>query len=89
MESNMSVEFAKSLAGHDKNQYYLIRKKEEEAVYLVNGENRLLDNPKKKNRKHIQIIKYLPVEVEDILEQGVTDLTIKRAIKTYLCILTE
>lgn len=31
----MTIEFAKSLAGHDKNHYYLILKKEERFAYLT------------------------------------------------------
>ncbi len=77
------MEFAKSLSGHDKNQYYLIFKKEEEFVYLVNGRTKLLEKPKKKNLKHIQIIKKLPEEVKEILREEVTDITVKKAIKTY------
>ena len=33
----MNIEFAKSMSGHDRNQYYLIIKKDDEFVYLVNG----------------------------------------------------
>lgn len=77
------MEFAKSLSGHDRNQYYLILKKDDEFVYLVNGKTKPLENPKKKNLKHIQIIKKLPEEVKEILEKELTDITIKKAIKTY------
>ena len=51
------MEFAKSKSGHDRNQIYLIKEKDEKSVYLVNGTNRTLDMPKKKNAKHIQISK--------------------------------
>ncbi len=77
----MELEFAKSLSGHDRNQYYLVVKKEEQNVYLVNGTTKPLDSPKKKNRRHIQIIRKLPDEVREALEESVTDLTVKRAIK--------
>ena len=77
----MELEFAKSLSGHDRNQYYLVVKKEEQNVYLVNGATKPLDGPKKKNRRHIQIIRKLPDEVREALEESVTDLTVKRAIK--------
>lgn len=83
----MKIEFAKSMSGHDRNQYYLIQKKDDEFVYLVNGENKNLAKPKKKNWRHIQIIKKLPQEVLEQLEGELTDITIKRAIKTYQCIL--
>ena len=77
----MELEFAKSLSGHDRNQYYLVVKKEEQNVYLINGTTKSLDSPKKKNRRHIQIIRKLPDEVREALEESVTDLTVKRAIK--------
>lgn len=77
------MEFAKSLSGHDKNQYYLVLKKDDEFVYLVNGKTKPLEKPKKKNLKHIQIIKRLPEEVKEILENKLTDITINKAIKTY------
>ena len=77
------MEFAKSMSGHDRNQYYLILKKEEDAVYLVNGTTKPLEKPKKKNRKHIQLIKNLPIEVTEVMEAGTTNENVKRAIKIY------
>ena len=66
-EDISEMEFARSKSGHDKNQIYLIKEKDEKFVYLVNGTTRTLDMPKKKNAKHIQIIKNLPIEVTEIL----------------------
>ena len=77
------MEFAKSLSGHDKNQYYFVLEKEEEFFLLVNGTNRTLDKPKKKNEKHVQIIKKLPEAIEEILATEQSNLTIKKAIKEY------
>ena len=45
------MEFARSKSGHDKNQIYLIKEKDEKFVYLVNGTTRTLDMPKKKKCK--------------------------------------
>ena len=81
--TDSEIEFARSKSGHDKNQIYLIKEKDEKFVYLVNGTTRTLDMPKKKNAKHIQIIKNLPIEVTEILEENLSDLTVKRAIKQY------
>ena len=83
------IEFAKSMAGHDRNHIYLVTEKDERFVYLADGNVKLLAEPKKKNRKHIQIIYRLPEEVLGCLEQEVTDLTVKRAIKAYVRILKE
>ena len=79
----MDIEFARSLSGHDSGQYYLIKEKDERFVYLVNGTTRPLASPKKKNAKHIQPVKKLPEEVVECMAEGLTDTTIKRAIKTY------
>lgn len=65
------MEFAIVKAGHDKGKIYLIEKMEEEVAYLVNGTTRTSLNPRKKNRKHIQIIRNLPEEVAHIMEEKV------------------
>ena len=83
------MEFAKSLSGHDKNQYYFVLKKEADFLFLVNGINRSLENPKKKNEKHVQIIKKLPIVVEEILAMEQSNLTIKKAIKEYEKLLNQ
>lgn len=79
----MNEEFAKSLSGHDRNQIYLVKDADEKYVYLVNGTTKMLDNPKKKSKKHIQIIKKVPIEISECLAAGLTDISIKRAIKLY------
>ncbi len=79
----MEIYFAKSKAGHDKNQIYFLLNEEEEFVYLVNGTTKPLDKPKKKRRKHIQIIQNLPEEITGIIGDGVTNESVKRAIKRY------
>lgn len=48
---------AVSRAGHDRNKIYLIIGEDKEYVYLADGKIRDFDHPKKKNKKHIQIIK--------------------------------
>lgn len=77
------MELVKSLSGHDKNQYYFVLDKEADFFLLVNGTNRTLEKPKKKNEKHVQIIKKLPAVIEEILAEEQNNLTIKKAIKAY------
>ena len=60
-----------SLAGHDKDKIYLIVGEEKEHVYLADGKIRTCKNPKKKNKKHIQIIKkYRNPEIAERLLRG-------------------
>lgn len=82
----MTVEFAKAKAGHDKNHIYCITRKQEESVYLVNGNTRKLENPKQKNKKHIQIIKNVPIDIAQMClneKQEYSDEGIKAAINCY------
>ena len=45
------------MAGHDKGQMYIVIKEDGDFAYLSDGKTRKLENPKKKNRKHLQIVK--------------------------------
>ena len=68
---------AKSKAGHDKGHVYVIYEVDETYVYLVDGKIRTLSNPKKKKRKHVQII----YEMQEI--RGMDDVGIKRRLKVF------
>ena len=87
----MSGEFATSKAGHDKDRLYLIVGEEGECVYLCDGRLRGVEHPKKKKKKHIQIIhssaqdtllqsikQYLPGEESEINQQ------IRKTLEAYL-----
>ena len=50
----MKGRLAFSKAGHDKGRLYLIVRQEGERVWLADGRTRSVQDPKKKNRKHIQ-----------------------------------
>lgn len=69
---------AKSLAGHDAGKIYVILDSKDEYVYLVDGDVRKVDNPKKKNKKHLQIIKISAIKELPIINEDV-----KRSIKLY------
>lgn len=88
----MLGEFATSKAGHDKDRLYLIVGEEEECVYLCDGRLRGMEHPKKKKKKHIQIIhssaqdalvqsiqQKLPGEADEINRQ------IRKTLEEYLC----
>lgn len=79
----MVGKFAKSKAGHDKNQIYVILKEDTEYVYLVDGKLKPIDKPKKKRKKHIQIILKEDENVSKKLKQSemLTNEEIKVAIK--------
>lgn len=75
--------FATSLAGHDKGQMYFIVREEGDFVYLADGKNRGIQNPKKKRKKHLQLIKSADEALAKKLKDGKTiyNEEIKFAIK--------
>lgn len=77
MEENYIGMLARSTAGHDKSNIYVIIAEDSAYVYLVDGKVRTLDRPKKKKKKHIQIIK----DKYDIY--GIDDVKIKRILKEW------
>ncbi len=51
---------AVSKAGHDAGSIYVILTEDESFVYLADGRLKPVSSPKKKNKRHIQIIKKEP-----------------------------
>ena len=86
MEDSLIGRFAISKAGHDKSQIYVIIGEENEFVSLCDGRLKTVNKPKKKRRKHVQMMNYA---VEEALRQRlydkdkVLDEEIKYAIKHY------
>ena len=71
---------AVSRAGHDSKTTYVIIDEEDEYVYLADGQIRTVDRPKRKNKKHIQVIKKVKL---DKPADGFKDIEVKRTIKMY------
>lgn len=78
----MVGKFAKSKAGHDKNQIYVILKEDAEYVYLVDGKLKTIEKPKKKKKKHIQIILKEDENVSNKLKQD--EMLINEEIKVAI-----
>ena len=68
---------ARSKAGHDKGHVYVILKADEAYVYLVDGVIRTLEKPKKKKKKHVQVI------CEKHEMSDIDDVDIKRILKLF------
>ena len=74
-----------SLAGHDKGELFIIISQTGEYVSLVNGASRPLAKPKRKKKKHIQIIhdQDQTRRMELICEEKLTDEEIRKLIRCY------
>ncbi|MBO5282904.1 MAG: KOW domain-containing RNA-binding protein [Lachnospiraceae bacterium] len=83
----MTGHFATAKAGHDAGGLYVIVREEDGYVYLCDGRLRSIEAPKKKNRRHIQIInKTVNEDIRNRLlrKEKVFDHEIKYEIKQYL-----
>ena len=45
-----------AIAGREKGEIFLILKELGEYAYLINGKSRTIENPKKKNKKHLHLL---------------------------------
>lgn len=77
MERYETGMLVKSKAGHDKDHVYVIIDVDETYVYLVDGKIRTMDRPKKKKKKHVQII----LKQYDLT--GLDDVDVKRILKLF------
>lgn len=68
---------AKSKAGHDKDKLYVIIRTGPSYVYLADGKIRTINKPKKKKRKHIQLIK------EEYDVKNLDDVKIRRILDEW------
>lgn len=79
-------QFCTSKQGRDKGKFYIVYEiVDEDYVLLVNGEDRKIKNPKRKNQRHLQKVNswiddFNILKEEDKLE----DIKIKRSIKLKL-----
>ena len=87
----MIGELATSKAGHDKDRLYMIVGEEGECVYLCDGRLRGVEHPKKKKKKHIQIIHSLAQDtLIQIIKQNLPgerdeiDRQIRKTLEDYL-----
>lgn len=76
-------QFCISKSGRDKGKIYVVYEiVDENYVLLVNGKDRFIKNPKRKNVKHLQKMNEKIVNFEkDINNNKLNDLDIKRLIK--------
>lgn len=76
---------AKSLAGHDRGNNYVVLFGDEKFVYLVDGSARTLQKPKKKKYKHVQLDYTVTSWIQNLIDQNqkIFDSDIIRAIREY------
>ena len=81
----MDLMLATSKAGHDRNQVYVIIEDTDDYFMIANGTTKPIAKPKKKKKIHLQLIKNIPSEVLDEIQdiKALDDIAIKRILKVY------
>ena len=76
--------YARSLAGHDRGELFVIVGVEEDYVYLAAGRGRGVQKPKKKKKKHVQIDLQTDPAIHECIENSIPlrDEDIRKAIRT-------
>lgn len=84
-DSFIKGSFARSKAGRDAGNIYIVIGADADFVYLSDGRHKSVDNPKRKKRKHLQPVKERAETVMSRLNSGmpVRDEDVKRDIKIY------
>lgn len=83
MYSKGQVVYSKS--GRDKQRPFIVYDFDDEFVYIIDGDLRKLENPKKKNKKHIQIVNEIDYNIKMKLDENLylNDADIRKALKAY------
>lgn len=83
MYSKGQIVFSKS--GRDKGRAFVIYDYNEDYVFIVDGDLRKLEKPKKKKKIHIQISKNIDKEIQNKLENELYILNsdVKKALAKY------
>lgn len=69
----------KAIAGREKNQIFIIKYADKDFAYLINGKNRPIECPKKKNFKHLFLLKQSNIDVQDM-----TNADVIKYLKDYI-----
>jgi ribosomal protein L14E/L6E/L27E len=75
----------RSIAGRDKGDLFIVLSREGSYAYLVNGELRKVDRPKKKKLKHLQGTHSVSEFIKNKLETAgkVTNSEVRKALAEY------
>ena len=74
---------AVSRAGHDRGKTYVVIHEDPPYVLLVNGSTRPLAKPKRKKVMHVQLVRHLPDELAETLQQIRDDSDVRRVLALY------
>lgn len=78
-------QLVKSKAGRDKDNLFVVIDIQEEFLFLVDGETRRIEAPKKKKKKHVQVTHMMCEPIIEKLAKGerVTNADVRNSLKDF------
>lgn len=70
-----------AIAGREKGEIFLILRIDDDNAYVVNGKTRTIENPKKKNKKHLHLL--CKNELTGLDFSQLTDAHIRKFLNDY------
>lgn len=83
MYSKGQIVYSKS--GRDKKRPFIVFDFDDEFLYLVDGSLRKLEKPKKKKKKHVQIVNKIDYDIKKKIEEKsyLLDSDFRKALKCF------
>lgn len=72
-----------AIAGREKGEIFLILNVDENNAYIVNGQTRTIENPKKKRKKHLHLLCKSNLTGLDIPLDQLTNAHLKKFLNNY------
>lgn len=74
-----------SVFGHDEGEWYIVKYIDDKFIYLIDGKNKPLEKPKKKNLKHIAKTSFFASEVAEkiVNKQYIQNAEVRKALKFF------
>ena len=70
-----------AISGREKGEIFIIIKSEKDYSYIVNGQTRTIENPKKKNKKHLHLL--CKSESAGLSLDELSDALVKKYLNNY------
>ena len=86
MDSILEADIVISTAGREKGKPFLVYVVEGNEVLLIDGKYRRLENPKRKNVKHVRFVQRSDTRVAQKIRAGehITNSEVRKALAAYL-----
>ena len=74
-----------SVFGHDIGEWYIVKDIDNKFIYLIDGKNKPLEKPKRKNLKHIAKTNFCAINIAEkiVNKQYIQNAEVRKALKFF------